>query len=233
MGRKSRASAQEKSVKRRGAFPREPIKARSSAWSYTIRDLGYARFCSSCRIRATSRPYGECLHPEHLDWFRQSSEFKRHPKGIKPKSRNGAGWTVREGKYGRSVCSSCKKEPNCLPTEDCTNDEHAACYQKWRKNLKFKHWESKARVVELLGGKCVGCGITDLRLLQVNQKTRGSHVKWDRRSTTKFFNWIQRGKLPLDAYDLRCANCNIIYEYELGHIGVPEAILRRTRNLEQ
>lgn len=93
--------------------------------------------------------------------------------------------------------------------------------------MKARHWAIKAKVVELLGGKCVNCGLSDIRLLQVNHKARASHVKWDKRSSTKFFNWILKGKLPQKAYDLRCANCNILYEYELGHVSVPTAFLAR------
>jgi hypothetical protein len=79
-------------------------------------------------------------------------------------------------------------------------------------------------VIKMLGGECVGCGIADVRILQVNHRGSEGHVLWNR-SSTKFFKWIAKGKLPLQAYDLRCANCNVLYEYESGHVSVPEWLL--------
>ena len=77
----------------------------------------------------------------------------------------------------------------------------------------------KTQVIELLGGKCVGCGATDPRILTVNHKN-GDGAKWRKLNSTKSsYNLYRRalkGKIPIDTIDLRCYNCNILYEYESG-----------------
>ncbi len=62
-----------------------------------------------------------------------------------------------------------------------------------------------------LGGKCVKCSNSDIRVLQLNHvdgKTRipeyGDFLKIISNTPTK------------DTFDVRCANCNIIYEFERG-----------------
>lgn len=220
MDSESSESYEPRLARRAGVSTQGLTKTRLTNWSFSVPELGYAGFCLSCGIRATSHPFEECPYPEHLRRYTQAQELRRHPTGTKPKSKDGAGWTVRRGRYGRPACSSCQKEPNCSPSKDCTREEHHIYYERSRDKLRTKHWETKVKVIELLGGKCANCGIADIRLLQVNHKARESHLASERRSSTKLFNWILRGKLPMEAYDLRCANCNILYEYQLGHVSV-------------
>jgi hypothetical protein len=132
------------------------------------------------------------------------------------------GWTKRQSKYGREVCSSCEKQPNCVPPVNCKSERHHAYYELSRAKLKVKHWKTKSAVVGLLGGKCVNCGNTDIRVLQVNHKNHDGQKDPIQRSTTKFFTWILKGKIPREQFDLRCANCNILYEYESGRLSLPE-----------
>jgi len=68
---------------------------------------------------------------------------------------------------------------------------------------------------EYLGGKCINCGISDWRLLQVNHINGGGNE--ERRIRTNYKTWEQilNGERSGE-FDVRCANCNILHEYEIG-----------------
>lgn len=201
---------------------------RELSWSYTIPTKGYSRFCGDCNRRVMSRPSQTCTFPQHSATFERAKELRMNPGQLRPKSRDGRGWTRRLRKYGRVVCSSCLKEINCSPSANCKSGQHRAYYEETRGALKEKHWEAKVAVIELLGGNCIDCGMTDIRLLQVNHVHHDGGKDQLRRSTTKFFTWILKGKLPRSRFDLRWANCNILYEYESGRVSVPEKFLEWT-----
>jgi len=74
----------------------------------------------------------------------------------------------------------------------------------------------KLAVIAKLGGKCVACGMTDPRVLQVNHKNGGGLKELKRIGSTHIYRGIVLGTRTTDDVDLRCANCNIIYEYERG-----------------
>ena len=57
-------------------------------------------------------------------------------------------------------------------------------------------WRNHKRRVLELGGKCVNCGETDIRVLQINHINGRDNPE----------------------VDVRCANCNILYEYERGNL---------------
>jgi len=76
--------------------------------------------------------------------------------------------------------------------------------------------DKKLKVIELLGGRCRNCGLTDARVLQVNhingdgKKDRASY------SSHAFYTRILSNKRDTKDLELLCANCNILYEYEVG-----------------
>lgn len=77
-----------------------------------------------------------------------------------------------------------------------------------------KRAERRAVVVKLLGGRCVNCGNSDVRVLQIDHKhndgnklKRGGRI---RGFDLKHFNAIIRGEDPLDRYQLLCANCHAL-----------------------
>src|SRR6267378_5592899 len=176
--------------------------------TYSDRRFAYAKFCLSCKTRAASHPLSGCPYPEHEAQFERARMMKKSPR-IRFKSKNGMGLYERDGKYGKPVCRSCRKALNCLPLPSCSLEGHREYYEKAREKLRNIHWKVKIAVIKMLGRECVGCGITDIRILQVNHRGSEGHVLWNR-SSTKFFKWIAKGKLPLQAYDLRCANCNVL-----------------------
>jgi hypothetical protein len=70
---------------------------------------------------------------------------------------------------------------------------------------------SKVVALLLLGGKCVKCGCSDYRVLQFN------HINGERakEKSYKFYADICLGK-PVPHLEVRCANCNLIHEFERG-----------------
>jgi len=74
----------------------------------------------------------------------------------------------------------------------------------------------RQRVIALLGGHCVACGETDWHVLQVNHRNGGGSKERSQPTLrgSNFFTAILAGRRGTDDLDLRCANCNTLYEYE-------------------
>ena len=71
----------------------------------------------------------------------------------------------------------------------------------------------RKELINYLGGKCVGCGITDWRILQVNHLNGGGRREILLKGNKKIYKEILNGQRE-NEFDLRCANCNLIYEFE-------------------
>ncbi len=84
-----------------------------------------------------------------------------------------------------------------------------------------RRWYDGVRrdVINLFGGRCSNCGITDIRLLQINHRLGGG-TKDLGHSPLKAYSDIAKGKRDKSEFDVRCANCNILYEYERMARGV-------------
>src|SRR5687768_12094187 len=66
------------------------------------------------------------------------------------------------------------------------------------------------KIIERLGYKCVVCGNADRRVLELNHiKGKNVHVDY----TELLRIWKENDP----DIEVRCANCNIIYEYERGN----------------
>jgi len=98
------------------------------------------------------------------------------------------------------------------------------------KNRKYR-LRFKAKVLKMLGGKCVICGTRDIRILTVNH-IKGNGLK-HRKSLSgnlkqydslKFYRDIAAGKIDKRLFDVRCFNHNILYDYERGAKKIPEGM---------
>lgn len=83
----------------------------------------------------------------------------------------------------------------------------------WQREQRVKR---RTRLIELLGGKCIDCGITDERVLQVDHVEPLLRASADRGKTTgvNLARKVLAKKVSSDGLELRCANCHQIKTYE-------------------
>ncbi len=75
----------------------------------------------------------------------------------------------------------------------------------------------RLQVIKLLGNKCAKCGITDWRVLQINHINGGGTAEFRKRGNYYgLITGILNGNRATTDLELRCANCNILYEFERG-----------------
>lgn len=91
-------------------------------------------------------------------------------------------------------------------------------YGGWRNifHSRIRYREKlKLEGIKRLGGKCIKCGITDPRILTINHFFH----KRPYRERKTGDNWIEfhMRRIDIDDIELRCFNCNILYEHEIGH----------------
>jgi hypothetical protein len=118
----------------------------------------------------------------------------------------------KDKKHG--MCKLCKKTSNSKPI-NCRNINHIERYSMLIKNSKKYHNKNRLKIIKILGGKCKKCGITDWRVLQINHINGGGRKELEL-NMNKFYKDILLKKRNIIDLDLRCANCNILYEYEVG-----------------
>ena len=119
--------------------------------------------------------------------------------------------------------------------KSCENENKKAWNKKWYQNNKEKVYsqsrkyksEHRERIRELsnlsgkkkrkeilnfLGGKCVRCGFSDWRVLQIDH-INGGGVKEHKKisNTSTFYKTVKTHK---EKYQVLCANCNWIKRYE-------------------
>jgi hypothetical protein len=84
-------------------------------------------------------------------------------------------------------------------------------------------WNQKLRALQKISGliipSCIKCPISDIRLLTINHKI-GNTTKNRRdgreRGGYDFYKIIINGERSVDDLEVRCYNCNILYEFERG-----------------
>ena len=78
-----------------------------------------------------------------------------------------------------------------------------------------KYYQSvRKKVINFLGGTCVKCGENDIRVLQINHLDGGGKV--ETQQGRHFLLRILDGRRSIQDLDIRCANCNLLYEFEVG-----------------
>lgn len=89
---------------------------------------------------------------------------------------------------------------------------HSVTCRESRKRLKLK-------VIAIMGGKCVNCGASDPRILTINHKHGDGSLyrkKYKVSNGRRVYLDIAKGRIDIKTLDLRCGNCQILYEYECG-----------------
>lgn len=92
----------------------------------------------------------------------------------------------------------------------------------WSKNHeKIKEYarnhqrEIREKLIEIMGGKCVKCGINDHRVLQVDHINGGGYIERKNALTRNFNRRVIRSVENNEGkFQLLCANCNWIKRYE-------------------
>lgn len=75
----------------------------------------------------------------------------------------------------------------------------------------------RRKTIEVLGGKCAKCGITDSRVLQIDHINGGGcRQKRTTSNTTWYRQIVKDPESAKVVYQILCANCNWIKRYELG-----------------
>ena len=128
------------------------------------------------------------------------------------------------------VCDECKQSQTrwglMLPE---TKAKHAKGVTEYVKRNRTSHrewtrrsyWHRKLKVIELLGGSCAGCGISNPLLLSVNHLDNTRRARADGTAVTLYLAVLASPE-PHKHYDLRCMNCQRLYQYETGVLLLPD-----------
>ena len=76
------------------------------------------------------------------------------------------------------------------------------------------HRERRLKSFKLLGGKCVRCGFSDWRALQIDHIQGGGSEHYQKRKTIGVLKDILTDPASRSKYQLLCANCNWIKRFE-------------------
>lgn len=85
------------------------------------------------------------------------------------------------------------------------------CKMCQNKNSIRRASESRKRVLEIMGGKCIKCGFDDWRALQVDHVNGGGSKELKENGQRSAYKKAASGD---PNYQLLCANCNWIKRYE-------------------
>lgn len=85
--------------------------------------------------------------------------------------------------------------------------------------IRRGNFERKNKLLEILGGKCVRCGITDPRCLQIDHINGGGRVDYIKYGNSQQMvrHYLKDTVKAKETLQILCANCNWIKEYEKWH----------------
>lgn len=101
-----------------------------------------------------------------------------------------------------------------------TADRKYYLAHKADRKIQTSKWYSNKRieVVNLLGGRCIKCGFSDIRALQIDH-VNGGGVKERKAITKMYYVVVQKSILAKEnKYQLLCANCNWIKRFENNEV---------------
>ena len=119
--------------------------------------------------------------------------------------------------YGmiRLPCASCGRSWDNAVGK-CKDKDHIAYREKRKEYTRLYQAKLGIKAIMILGGKCERCGETDVRVLQINHRNGGGVKDFKKKGPQTIYIEIIKGKRGKDEFDVRCSNCNILYEYEMG-----------------
>jgi hypothetical protein len=68
-----------------------------------------------------------------------------------------------------------------------------------------------------LGGQCVACGNRDYRVLEINHINGEGSFRGRGRPKVMYLQYLEVLKGNTPGLEVRCANCNVLHEYERGN----------------
>ena len=93
------------------------------------------------------------------------------------------------------------------------NPQKVKDYAKHGKNYGKLSRIYHEKAIIKLGGKCVVCGETDVRILQINHINGGGNQERKKRNPVSFYLDIIAGRRKTDDLDVRCVKHNILARY--------------------
>lgn len=85
-------------------------------------------------------------------------------------------------------------------------------YLQLQRNYNRKN---RMKIIEVLGGKCIKCGFSDWRALQIDHINGGGNREIKKMGTTNYYKYMLKNiKENPNKFQLLCANCNWIKRYE-------------------
>lgn len=91
--------------------------------------------------------------------------------------------------------------------------------KKQNKRVRECYQKIKNEIITLLGSKCVYCGFSDLRAIEIDHVNGGGHKERKKFHIYGYYKHIlEQVKAGSKDYQLLCSNCNDIKRYEQQHI---------------
>lgn len=120
-----------------------------------------------------------------------------------------------------------KREKNLLRKKKW-RDENLE-YDKKRSEKKGRIGRFKTKVLSLQRiantsvPKCTKCGCSDIRILTINHINRGGRKEAEELGgSDKLYKMVLHGERTVEDLEVRCFNCNILYEYETNNRILPD-----------
>jgi len=165
---------------------RELYKQNNPSTNWSIGHSDY-RFCVSCDGKSDNKPLPGCIEPRHIKHYLNRKERNNEYRRRKRKE-------ARE----LSIVWEKKEDP-----------------QKRRDYGKKQYDLRKEKIYSILGEKCVKCGYSDIRALQIDHVNGGGNTH-RRALGWKYFKTLSemsQDDLRKD-FQILCANCNMIKKAE-------------------
>ena len=92
-----------------------------------------------------------------------------------------------------------------------TSDIFSDRQEYWRAYNNQRNYGKRQELIRFLGGKCIKCGFSDYRALQIDHLNGGGHKEI---RDLGHYQMYKRVYAHPEDYQLLCANCNSIKRYE-------------------